>query len=124
MRDEKTPICDALNVKVNVDAIAAGLLDITEYDLEECYRNALKFGMLPAPLMQKLDDMLLEKFLGIFKVSNPDADCIAAPDWKNVSLDAAKYLDRIDNTFTVRDIVKEISSAVAKSMYKQAEMVV
>ena len=47
-------------VSVNVEAIAEGMLALCER-LPESYRNAMAFGMLPAPLMDRLDVLVREK---------------------------------------------------------------
>ena len=54
------PITQWPNATVNTDAIAAGMLKMTE-SLPEEYQTALVFGMLPAPLMELLTKIMTEK---------------------------------------------------------------
>ena len=84
--------------KVNAAAIAAGLLKMIP-ELGENYEVALKFGMLPAPLMELLEKQTTEKLRAEY---------------------GAFVFDNCNGKKVVAKIVKDVSH----EMYAQAEMVV
>lgn len=95
-------------IEVNVDAIAAGMLDMV-HDLGESYETALKFGMLPAPLMDLLDRCLADK-----------ARELSAPAWLFEGLpelEAAAEKAR-------KEWVRAVAHQVAMAMYHKTDMVV
>jgi len=49
-------------ITINAPGLAAGFLDM----MPDNYRGALAFGMLPAPMMQRLEDGLKDKAAVIF----------------------------------------------------------
>jgi hypothetical protein len=60
LQDNMAPIKQWPFPTIDIDAIATGMLKMTE-SLPEEYQTALVFGMLPAPLMALLTKILEEK---------------------------------------------------------------
>lgn len=100
---------------IDADAIAKGLLAMVP-NLGEDYEVALKFGMLPAPLMDLMDRMLKEKAEKIFDAQYPPLDAKKYPSlagcWQTMRSDF------------IAGFVRSCSKQVSTAMYAHAEMVV
>lgn len=101
---------------IDADAIAKGLLAMIP-QLGEDYEVALKFGMLPAPLMDLMDRVLKEKAEEIFDAKYPPIN------------DPKKYPSLAECWRTLRTdfitgFVRSCSRQVSTAMYAHADMVV
>lgn len=102
----RLPLCDALNINVNVRAISQGMLDMFTED----EKTVFAFGMLPGPKMELMRKEIEEKIVKALKASSPD-----------------QILERLwvmDSAFTPRQVVDEIVNAVSVDLYQIGELVV
>ncbi len=100
---------------IDADAIAKAMLAMVP-DLGSSYEGALAFGMLPAPLMEMLDQQLTRKAEEIIDAKYGQVDPKLYPSIAGFWLPArAKF---------IKDFVRECSSQVARAMYRHADMVV
>lgn len=107
-------------VTIDTNAIARGLIDMMD-DLDEAdsYNAAIRFGMLPAPLMQCLETTLTNKAREII-----EARIGTRPDGSNTTaLEMWKYMWEATADWR-KQFVKQVQHEVALAMYRQTPMVV
>ena len=113
-------LCKQLPVTVNVEGLATGVIEMT-LDLSDAtgvdYMAAMKFGMLPTPLMDMLKKELTNKFCETFKVEDP-----ATKVTRLIRVDSAELFDELE--FTVNELVSEILHDVSLKIYSIVPMVV
>jgi hypothetical protein len=100
---------------IDADKIAKAILAMVP-DLGPSYEGALAFGMLPAPLMELLDQQLTRKAEEIIDAKYGRVDPAKYPSIAGFWLPArAKF---------IKDFVRECSKLVSTAMYRHADMVV
>ena len=113
------PMKEIMRIKVDSQAIAGGLLEMVPSIGSE-YQNALKFGMLPYPLMSILSKVLSEKFDEIASEHYSMIDSIESDGLPEEMVATM----RRDLVLTKKKWISDTEKAVSLEMYKQAEMVV
>jgi len=108
---------ERLKITVNADGLAKGLLSMVD-DMEECYANALKLGMLPAPLLDSFRENLEAKLRDDMTIYSLDD----SPTDLDSKLHASNEHGQFD--FTMRQLIASIEGDVTKAMYRHADMLV
>lgn len=111
-----------IRTTVDVDAIAAGLLDlIEEMPDADSYKGALAFGMLPAPLMRMMNESLWSWVKEHTAEFEPDAESLEL--CAIAGIDAHAELEKSRSAW-VRRVEKEVSAAMYRIASDRGQLLV